>query len=102
MVNLLIPEHFGERLNQINQLLDYFPWVLKADGKFSRASPLDDDELMEILDKARLTDIRKLMLAHGDSMRKYSTAQEYVEKLTQWHENVLLMKTLDKKEQGEK
>jgi hypothetical protein len=92
------PLTFWTRLQYVNQLINYFPWVKKANGTEERPTPLDEDELIEILDKARSTDIRKLMLTVGDTARKYSSPDEYSHKLEQWHENVQLTKTLDARE----
>ena len=89
------PMEFYERLTHVNQLLGFFPWMRRADGADKRPVPLDEDELMEILDKARSVEIRKLMLQMGDHMRKYTSPQEYATVLEQWCENIILSKQLD-------
>ena len=93
------PMAFHAWLTYVNQMLQYFPWVKRANGAEERPMPLDDDKLMEILDKARSIDIRKLMLTLGDSARKYTSPQQYAIALEQWHENVVLTKTLEEREQ---
>ena len=94
------PREFYERLGHLNQLIEFFPFVTKANGTTVRPSPLDDDDLIEILDKARTTDMQKMMLALGDHARKYTDPEEYAKKLEEWHENVLLTKALEKAEKA--
>ena len=90
------PREFCERLCCINQLIPFFPFVQRAGGQPSRPSAIDDDDLIEMLDKARTTDMQKLMLALGDHARKYATAETYAKKLEEWHENVQLTKALER------
>ena len=91
------PNVFWERLNHINQLLTYFPWTERANGTVIRPVLLEDDELIEILDKARSDPVRKVMLQIGDHSRKYDSPTMYANVLEQWHDNVLLTQALDKR-----
>lgn len=90
------PRDFWERLSQVNEYINYFPWTTDARGAQARPFPLCDDELIEILDKARTMEIRKLMLNMGDNARKYASPDEYAKKLQEWYENVELTRTLEK------
>ena len=93
------PRDFWERLSQVNEYINYFPWTADARGAQARPFPLCDDGLIEILDKARTMEIRKLMLNMGDNARKYASPDEYAKKLQEWYENVELTRTLEKQHQ---
>ena len=84
------PRKFYKRLEQVNNYLNFFPWQGSNTRSASYAEPLSDNDLMDILDKAHSTDIRKLMLANGDHQRKHNTAKAYSERLEDWHKNAQL------------
>ena len=72
---------FHDRLAQLNYFLPFFPWAQKKGSAeiAKNITPLDDEELQEILDKARSIPVRKLMLANGDHSKYYSSAKLYAE-----------------------
>ena len=94
------PHAFHGRLKQLNWFLPYFPWSKKkgSDWVMQGASPLDDDEPQEILDKARTVPIRKLMLGTGDNAKNYPNSQRYAEKLEEWYQIVQMTESLEKEE----
>ena len=92
------PRQFWDRLSEVNQHLTYFPWIWTTAGQYRHPVPLNDEELLEILDKARTSDIKKLMLEHGDHVRNYTSPIVFVEKLSQWSSNAQLVKNLEDRE----
>ena len=96
------PKDFYDRLELLNKYLKYFP-VRQGKNQAREylvipVTPLEEDELIDCLDKARTAAIRKMMLGHGDNARKYTHAHTYVTKLEQWHKNVKLTESLEARE----
>ena len=94
------PMTFWRRLEKMNEYLPYFPFTNADPVDYTLNIPrkLDDDELLELLDKARTNPIRKIMLQNGDSVRKYNFANDYARALEDWYDNCQLTAQLDKRE----
>ena len=93
------PRAFYEREDQVNGYLQYYPLILLHNGTYKYPSPLPNDEVIEILDKARTNQIRKLMLANKDNSRKYTDTATYAKALQEWYNNVLLTEVLEGRNQ---
>ena len=95
------PKDFFMRLELVNKYLKYFPHR-KKDLTLVEPNSLSDDDLLDILDKARPTNICLMMISHNDHSRKYLTAASYAAKLEEWHENGELQRLLEQKDKSSK
>ena len=95
------PRKFAERLELVNKYISYFPMSQRPGTEvWSRPRPLDDDDLIDVMDKARTNVMRTLMLQSGDHSRKYNEFTEYTRVLQDWYNNVELTEALKKKDQA--
>ena len=98
------PHQFYDRLVQLNYYLPFFPYGHKRGNPSAIATikTLDDDELQEILDKARSIPVQKLMLANADHAKNYPSSKLYAERLEEWYQTVQLTQSLEREEQARK
>ena len=68
------PEKFCERLTKINRMLTFFPFT--DDDVRESPSPLDDDELCDILDSAKKPEWHLLMMSQGKRPHSFDDFEE--------------------------
>ena len=95
------PHEFAERLDLVNEHIPHFPLVQRPGTDiWSRGKSLEDDDSIDVMDKARTNVVRTLMLQSGDHSRKCTEFTEHARALQDWHNNVKLTEALKKKDQA--
>ena len=92
------PDYFYEHLKKINSYLLYFPY---KDG-MGTFKTLEEDELIDIIDKAKKNKWHITMLSQGKRPDDYPMAEEYMEYLKQLYAADKISKLLSPEKKSKK